>query len=143
MIIVANKIKIIKNKDSKSLSSYYIDMINKETNYWFNVSIIKNLSDLNNLEVNKKIDSISFFDCYDISFGDDKTFSVIMNQNNVNIYITKIKDSIFDIEFIINNFNDTIGNAPKELEGLIFRGRLDFNLAIFCWKSSSLRIELP
>ncbi len=130
MIIVANKIKIIKNKDSKSLSSYYIDMINKETNYWFNVSIIKNLSDLNNLEVNKKIDSISFFDCYDISFGDDKTFSVIMNQNNVNIYITKIKDSIFDIEFIINNFNDTIGNAPKELEGLIFRGRLDFNLAI-------------
>mgnify|MGYP004656938323 FL=1 len=46
MIIVANKIKIIKNKDSKSLSSYYIDMINKETNYWFNVSIIKNLSDL-------------------------------------------------------------------------------------------------
>lgn len=130
MIIVANKIKIIKNKDSKLLSSYYIDMINKETNYWFNVSIIKNLSDLNNLEVNKKIDSISFFDCYDISFGDDKTFSVIMNQNNVNIYITKIKDSIFDIEFIINNFNDTIGNAPKELEGLIFRGRLDFNLAI-------------
>ncbi len=130
MIIVANKIKIIKNKDSKSLSSYYIDMINKETNYWFNVSIIKNLSDLNNLEVNKKIDSISFFDCYDISFGDDKTFSVIMNQNNVNIYITKIKDSIFDIEFIINNFNDTIGDAPKELEGLIFRGRLDFNLAI-------------
>ena len=130
MIIVANKIKIIKNKDSKSLSSYYIDMINKETNYWFNVSIIKNLSDLNNLEVNKKIDSISFFDCYDISFGDDKTFTVIMNQNNVNIYITKIKDSIFDIEFIINNFNDTIGNAPKELEGLIFRGRLDFNLAI-------------
>ena len=130
MIIVANKIKIIKNKDSKSLSSYYIDMINKETNYWFNVSIIKNLSDLNNLEVNKKIDSISFFDCYDISFGDDKTFSVIMNQNNVNIYITKIKDSIFDIEFIINNFNNTIGNAPKELEGLIFRGRLDFNLSI-------------
>ena len=130
MIIVANKIKIIKNKDSKSLSSYYIDMINKETNYWFNLSIIKNLSDLNNLEVNKKIDSISFFDCYDISFGDDKTFSVIMNQNNVNIYITKIKDSIFDIEFIINNFNDTIGDAPKELEGLIFRGRLDFNLAI-------------
>ena len=53
-----------------------------------------------------------------------------MNQNNVNIYITKIKDSIFDIEFIINNFNDTIGDAPKELEGLIFRGRLDFNLAI-------------
>ena len=130
MIIVANKIKIIKNKDSKSLSSYYIDMINKETNYWFNVSIIKNLSDLNNLEVNKKIDSISFFDCYDISFGDDKTFSVIMNQNNINIYITKIKDSIFDIEFIINNFNNTIGNAPKELEGLIFRGRLDFNLSI-------------
>ena len=109
MIIVANKIKIIKNKDSKSLSSYYIDMINKETNYWFNVSIIKNLSDLNNLEVNKKIESTSFFDCYDISFGDDKTFSVIMNQNNV---------------------NDTIGNAPKELEGLIFRGRLDFNLSI-------------
>ena len=130
MIIVANKIKIIKNKDSKSLSSYYIDMINKETNYWFNVSIIKNLSDLNNLEVNKKIESTSFFDYYDILFGDDKTFSVIMNQNNVNIYITKIKDSIFDIEFIINNFNDTIGNAPKELEGLIFRGRLDFNLAI-------------
>ena len=130
MIIVANKIKIIKNKDSKSLSSYYIDMINKETNYWFNVSIIKNLSDLNNLEVNKKIDSTSFFDCYDILFGDDKTFSVIMNKNNVNIYITKIMDSIFDIEFIINNFNDTIGNAPKELEGLIFRGRLDFNLAI-------------
>lgn len=130
MLIVANKIKIIKNKDSKSLSSYYIDMINKETNYWFNVSIIKNLSDLNNLEVNKKIESTSFFDCYDISFGDDKTFSVIMNKNNVNIYITKIKDSIFDIEFIIKNFNDTIGNVPKELEGLIFRGRLDFNLSI-------------
>ena len=53
-----------------------------------------------------------------------------MNKNNVNIYITKIKDSIFDIELIINNFNDTIGNVPKELEGLIFQGRLNFNLAI-------------
>ena len=76
MIIVANKIKIIKNKDSKSLSSYYIDMINKETNYWFNVSIIKNLRDENFILST----TIKKYESYN-TFKFNKYLNDILNRN--------------------------------------------------------------
>lgn len=109
-IIIEDSNYIVNGKKKKA---NFIDIVSKGSKVCFGFWTLVPLEDFNNFSLNERVDIIDKIDNYDINLSIDDNHYVFSEENS-EVYITKIKDNVFNLSVIINDGSKAIISNTDE-----------------------------